>query len=80
MDIQYIMDAYMLDVLPWLQAWRANMDIQYIMDAYMLGVMYVTSYMMKSENAMGEFKFQRIPGRRGRLLHHSRGVHVRRRF
>ena len=36
-----------------LKAWKANMDIQYILDAYAC-VMYVTSYMMKSERAMGE--------------------------
>ena len=36
-----------------LRAWKANMDIQYILDAYAC-VMYVTSYMMKSERAMGE--------------------------
>ena len=36
-----------------LKAWKANMDIQYILDPYAC-VMYVTSYMMKSERAMGE--------------------------
>ena len=36
-----------------LRAWRANMDIQYVLDAYAC-VMYITSYMMKSERAMGE--------------------------
>ena len=34
-------------------AWQANMDIQYVLNAYAC-VMYVASYMMKSERAMGE--------------------------
>ena len=34
-------------------AWQANMDIQYVLNAYAC-VMYVASYMMKSESAMGE--------------------------
>ena len=34
-------------------AWQANMDIQYVLNAYAC-IMYVASYMMKSERAMGE--------------------------
>ena len=34
-------------------AWQANMDIQFVLNAYAC-VMYVASYMMKSERAMGE--------------------------
>ena len=34
-------------------AWQANMDIQYVMNAYAC-VMYVASYIMKTERAMGE--------------------------
>lgn len=34
-------------------AWQANMDIQYVLNAYAC-VMYVASYMMKTEKAMGE--------------------------
>jgi hypothetical protein len=34
-------------------AWQANTDIQYVLNAYAC-VMYVASYMMKSERAMGE--------------------------
>ena len=36
-----------------LRIWRANIDFQYVIDAYST-VMYVISYMMKSEKAMGE--------------------------
>ena len=36
-----------------LHAWQANMDLQYIIDPYSC-IMYVTSYMMKSEKAMSE--------------------------
>ena len=36
-----------------MSAWQANMDIQYVLNAYAC-VMYVASYMMKSEKAMGE--------------------------
>ena len=36
-----------------LKTWRANMDLQFIMDPYSC-IMYITSYMMKSERAMGE--------------------------
>ena len=36
-----------------LHAWKANMDLQYIIDPYSC-IMYVTSYMMKSERAMSE--------------------------
>ena len=35
-------------------AQQANIDIQYVLNAYAC-VMYVASYMMKSERAMGEF-------------------------
>ena len=33
-------------------AWQANMDIQYVLDAYAC-VMYVASYIMKTEKSMG---------------------------
>ena len=33
-------------------AWQANMDIQYVMNAYAC-VMYVASYIIKTERAMG---------------------------
>ena len=36
-----------------LSVWKANMDIQYILDPYAC-VMYVASYMMKSEESMGD--------------------------
>ena len=36
-----------------LQTWKANMDLQYITDPYSC-VMYVTSYMLKSERSMSE--------------------------
>ena len=36
-----------------LKTWRANMDLQFIMDPYSC-IMYITSYMMKSEKAMSE--------------------------
>ncbi len=36
-----------------LLAWQANMDIQYVMNAYAC-IMYVASYIMKSDRAMGE--------------------------
>ena len=36
-----------------LRIWQANIDFQYVIDAYST-VMYVISYMMKSEKAMGE--------------------------
>ena len=47
-----------------LRAWRANMDIQFILDAYAC-VVYVTSYMMKSERAMGELLKQVVKETRG---------------
>ena len=47
-----------------LRIWKANMDIQYILDAYAC-VMYVTSYMMKSERAMGELLKQVVKESRG---------------
>ena len=34
-------------------AWQANMDIQFILNAYAC-VMYVASYIMKTERVMGE--------------------------
>lgn len=36
-----------------LQTWRANMDLQFITDPYSC-IMYITSYMTKSERAMSE--------------------------
>ncbi|XP_066268348.1 uncharacterized protein [Branchiostoma lanceolatum] len=36
-----------------LHSWQANLDLQYITDPYAC-IMYVTSYMMKSEKAMSE--------------------------
>ena len=36
-----------------LLAWQANMDIQYVLNAYAC-VMYVASYIMKTDRAMGE--------------------------
>lgn len=36
-----------------LRAWHANLDIQYIVDVHAC-VMYVASYMMKSEKGMSE--------------------------
>ena len=47
-----------------LRIWKANMDIQYILDAYVC-VMYVTSYMTKSEKATGELLKQVIKESRG---------------
>ena len=37
---------------PVMLAWQANMDLQYVLNAYAC-VMYVASYMMKTERAMG---------------------------
>ena len=34
-------------------AWQANMDIQYVLNAYAC-VLYVASYIMKTDRAMGE--------------------------
>ena len=39
--------------LPVLLAWQANMDLQYVLNAYAC-VMYVASYIMKTDRAMGE--------------------------
>jgi len=36
-----------------IRVWRANMDLQYILDPYAC-VMYIASYMLKSERSMGE--------------------------
>ena len=43
-------NAYNPDVI---KAWKANMDIQFIMDPYAC-VMYIASYMLKSEGQMSE--------------------------
>ena len=43
-------NSYNPDIL---HIWQANMDIKFILDAYAC-VMYVTSFMMKSERAMGD--------------------------
>ena len=43
-------NTYNPDVL---RAWKGNMDIQYILDPYAC-VMYITSYMLKSERGMSE--------------------------
>ena len=34
-------------------AWQANMDLQFVLNAYAC-VMYVASYIMKTDRAMGE--------------------------
>ena len=34
-------------------AWQANMDLQYVLKAYAC-VMYVASYIMETDRAMGE--------------------------
>ena len=34
-------------------AWQANMDIQFVLNAYAC-IMYVASYIMKTERSMGE--------------------------
>ena len=34
-------------------AWQANMDIQFVQNAYTC-IMYVASYIMKTERSMGE--------------------------
>ena len=34
-------------------AWQANMDIQFVMNAYAC-IMYVASYIMKTERSIGE--------------------------
>ena len=36
-----------------LLAWQANMDLQFVLNVYAC-VMYVTSYIMKTDRAMGE--------------------------
>ena len=43
-------NTYNPDVI---RVWRANMDLQYILDPYAC-VMYIASYMLKSEKSMGE--------------------------
>ena len=43
-------NTYNLDVIA---VWKANMDLQYILDPYAC-VMYIASYMLKSEKSMGE--------------------------
>ena len=42
-----------------LKHWQANMDLQYIVDPYSC-IMYITSYMMKSEGAMSELLKQTV--------------------
>ncbi len=39
--------------VPVMLAWQANMDLQYVLNAYAC-VMYVASYIMKTDRAMGE--------------------------
>ena len=39
--------------IPVMLAWQANMDLQYVLNAYAC-VMYVASYIMKTDRAMGE--------------------------
>ncbi len=39
--------------VPIMLAWQANMDLQYVLNAYAC-VMYVASYIMKTDRAMGE--------------------------
>ena len=43
----------MLDNPDILRVWQANMDIQFILDPYAC-VMYIASYVLKSERSMGE--------------------------
>jgi DNA replication protein DnaC len=43
-------NTYNPDVI---KVWKANMDLQYILDPYAC-VMYIASYMLKSERSMGE--------------------------
>ena len=38
---------------PVMLAWQANMDLQFVLNAYAC-VMYVASYIMKTDRAMGE--------------------------
>ena len=39
--------------VPVLLAWQAHMDLQYVLNAYAC-IMYVASYIMKTDRAMGE--------------------------
>ena len=39
--------------LQWALAWQANTDIQYVLNAYAC-VMYVASYIMKTDRVMGQ--------------------------
>ena len=39
--------------VPVIRAWQANIDLQYVLNAYAC-VMYVASYLMKTDRAMGE--------------------------
>ena len=43
-------NTYNADII---RVWKANMDLQYILDPYAC-VMYIASYMLKSERSMGE--------------------------
>ncbi|KAI8484274.1 hypothetical protein Bbelb_380590 [Branchiostoma belcheri] len=45
-----VTNSYNKDII---HSWQANIDLQYITDVYAC-IMYVTSYMMKSERAMSE--------------------------
>ena len=45
-----LINTYNPDVI---RVWKANMDLQYILDPYAC-VMYIASYMLKSEKSMGE--------------------------
>ena len=40
--------------IPVMLVWQANMDLQYVLNAYYACVMYVVSYIMKTDRAMGE--------------------------
>ena len=59
-------------------AWQANMDIQYVMNAYAC-VMYVASYIIKTERAMGvllkqvatEARTEELRSQLKKLAHHS---------
>jgi hypothetical protein len=50
-----------------LLAWRANMDLQFILDPYAC-VMYITTYMLKSEKTMTELLKQVLKENRGEDL------------
>ncbi|CAH1233099.1 PIF1 [Branchiostoma lanceolatum] len=50
-----------------LKLWRANMDIQFILDPYSC-IMYITSYMLKSERAMSDLLQKVLEESRGEDL------------